>query len=714
MNGPYAAAAETYWQLGWRGVLPLPERRKACPPKGYTGEHGVDPSYADVRAWADGPEGVGNIALRLPRHVLGVDVDAYADKAGAATLAAAETRWGPLPRTWQATSRDHPNGIKLFAVPEDLAWPGEVGPGTELIQHRHRYAVVWPSEHPEGRTYRWLTPDGIVATIPPSPAELPRLPDAWVEGLTGGEPATSVPRADLTASEVSRWLVKRGAGEPCRRVRSVLERAVVDLCGSGSRHNATRDAVLRIARLTEQKHPGGVAVLTELMPAWLAAATDAARPSPRPKPTAEREWRELVTSAVNLVTANPSPVEGCDCSDPFVPLTGLYGPTVPLAFDRPAALHPAPTPAGDAGEDEGSGGDGPQLSVGVDDVAPRDRTSWWPLDLAEILAGRGGEPPPTHLVRGDGERLFYAGRVNGLLGESESGKSWLALAAVAQVLAAGEPVLYLDFEDVAPAVVARLRALGVTDEQLVAFRYAGPDETLHASAAADLRETLALHRPSVIVVDGVNAAMTLFGLDLHSNGDATRFAQLFLKPLAATGATVIYLDHVPKTKDNRGKGGIGAQAKRAMTTGCALLVEVIEPFARGKSGKLRLLVDKDRPGYVRSVSADASYVGTAVLTSDPATGDVEIVIHAPRAAEEAEADVMAKVCLFLSRQDDVMNQGDIRAAVGGNHKKVDAALNRLVQGHYISESRGRRGAKLYRFLRMYHPVNDLAGDSDDG
>lgn len=125
------------------------------------------------------------------------------------------------------------------------------------------------------------------------------------------------------------------------------------------------------------------------------------------------------------------------------------------------------------------------------------------------------------------------------------------------------------------------------------------------------------------------------------------------------------------------------------------------------------LLARARPGYVRSVSADGSYVGTAVLISDPMTGDVEIVIHAPAAAEEAEADVMVKVCLLLSRQD-VMNQGDVRAAVGGNHKKVDAALNRLVQGLYISESRGRRGAKLYRFLRMYHPINDLVVESDNG
>ena len=42
----------------------------------------------------------------------------------------------------------------------------------------------------------------------------------------------------------------------------------------------------------------------------------------------------------------------------------------------------------------------------------------------------------------------------------EGGKGWLMLSESARLLRGGERVLYLDFEDTAPSIVARLLALG--------------------------------------------------------------------------------------------------------------------------------------------------------------------------------------------------------------------------------------------------------------
>jgi len=188
MNGPYATGADAYWRAGWRGIVPLPYKAKKNPPSGFTGQNGVDPSYADLDAWATGPEGAGNIALRMPRNVVGVDVDAYGDKLGKETLATAEREHGALPLTWRTTSRDDGvSGIRFYRVPEALAWPGEIGHGTELIQHRHRYSLVWPSVHPEGRTYRWIGPDGVVYLICWRLGEGDRI--AWWHTLEGGFPA---------------------------------------------------------------------------------------------------------------------------------------------------------------------------------------------------------------------------------------------------------------------------------------------------------------------------------------------------------------------------------------------------------------------------------------------------------------------------------------------------------------------------------------------
>jgi hypothetical protein len=251
-----------------------------------------------------------------------------------------------------------------------------------------------------------------------------------------------------------------------------------------------------------------------------------------------------------------------------------------------------------------------------------ERTTWWPIDLEPVLKGEITENAPEYLTFTTGQPVFYAGKVNGIIGESESGKTWIALQAVKQALNAGKRVLYMDFEDTAPGIVSRLRSLGVTDFANLA--YMSPDEGLGIRAKLDLSETLQTSKPDIAVLDGFNAAMNVLGLDINSNNDATTFAQSLLKPVAATGVCLIYVDHVPKSKDARGKGGIGAQAKRAMTTGCTLAVQVLDPFGRGSIGRLAISVDKDRAGHVRGYCSDARNLGTAVLISNKDSGDIAV------------------------------------------------------------------------------------------
>jgi hypothetical protein len=265
------------------------------------------------------------------------------------------------------------------------------------------------------------------------------------------------------------------------------------------------------------------------------------------------------------------------------------------------------------------------------------RTSWWPIDLDPVLRGEIVESPPEFLTFTDGQPLFYAGKVNGIIGESESGKTWIALEAVKQALASSKRVLYMDFEDAAPGIVSRLKSLGVTD--FTGLSYMSPDEGFGTMAKIDLAETLHTLEPHLAVLDGFNAAMNVLGLDINSNNDATTFAQLLLKPVAATGVCLIYVDHVPKSKDARGKGGIGAQAKRAMTTGCTVAVHVLEPFGRGNTGRLALSVDKDRAGHVRGYASDARNLGTVVLDSNKDSGNIVVGFNVfdAKAAKRATA-----------------------------------------------------------------------------
>lgn len=344
-----------------------------------------------------------------------------------------------------------------------------------------------------------------------------------------------------------------------------------------------------------------------------------------------------------------------------------------------------------------------------------DRTSWWPRDLAPILAGDdNADPEPAYLARDDGRRLLYAGKVNGLIGESESGKTWVALIAVLQAIQVGEAVLYLDFEDSAPGIVNRLRALGATDRHLQHLTYISPDEDLHIVARRDLVETMQITQPKLIVLDGVNAAMTLLGLDLEKNKDVTHFSYTVLRQLTATGAAVCTIDHVTKSKEGRGNFAIGAQAKRSDINGCALIVEAQQPFGRGMTGKLRLTVSKDRAGHVRAHAGGGKYAGTVHLVSDGDTGMIEsrVISPDPRPVEERPVfrptGLMEKVSRFLETLPDGGASGSvIEKNVGGKAEYIRAALDVLVTESHVGRSAGPRGAVLHSLLLPYREAEDF-------
>lgn len=349
-DGPYAAAAGLYWAAGWRGILPLPAKAKKSPPKGFTGDGGLYPSYADIHAWVEGPERFGNIALRMPGNVIGLDVDAYGDKPGAETLRLAEAAHGPLPPTWRTTSRDDGvSGIRLYRVPEGLAWPGEIGGATEIIQTGHRYAVSWPSVHPEGRTYRWIDPDGIVSTAIPDPETLPLLPEAWVEAYTGNQPATATSRVNVGHGEAVTWIATHPLATEtmCPRMEKAVAQFTTDLRGSA--HNSTRDAVLRVARLADEGHYGAVHALVYVKKAFLADATDPNRSvlgkNRRTEAEAAYEFGELVASGVGVVIAKPSGMATCDCYGQITNAITSSTAGAPLgAMDGTAALAPLEHP----------------------------------------------------------------------------------------------------------------------------------------------------------------------------------------------------------------------------------------------------------------------------------------------------------------------------------------------------------------------------------
>lgn len=308
--GPFAAIAKYYVQAGWLGVLPLPPGKKDPVPAGFTGwrHFTIDPTSRDIDKWMrDNP--AGNVALRMPRNVLGIDVDAYDGKEGAASLAAAEAKWGPLPPTWRTTSRiGTESGIRLYQVPENMKWPNTVGPGIETIHRGHRYIVAPPSVHPDtGDHYMWVSPTGEPGWEFPSPSSLPWLPDSWVGGLTAGEMRDTATRRSEALPGSSGWLTP---GTPCRAVRGQLERLSEALSAQGSRHDNTRDLMLATLYLGQQGHEGVHYALGTMRNHYIAAVE-----KDRHGSDIEGEWRRMLQGAFEIISAQPREPEECDGED---------------------------------------------------------------------------------------------------------------------------------------------------------------------------------------------------------------------------------------------------------------------------------------------------------------------------------------------------------------------------------------------------------------
>lgn len=301
----YGAAAPTYWEQGWRSVLPLPRGKKTPPPTGYTGDGAAVPSYADITAWGE-DHPTRNIALVMPDGVIGIDVDAYGSKRGGDTLAAAEAAWGTLPSTVRSTSRDDGrSGIRFFLVQPSTRLQGQLTmdgrSDVEIVQRHHRYSLAYPSVHPNGAQYRWLDDNDNEVGIP-SVDDLPMLPDRWVKELT----AASVPSTAGVTVDVAEALRELPDGDMDSVVAARLDQAMTDLrSGSGSRHDTATRHVLALLRFAEQGYPGVRSALTALCSAFVEAVT---ADGSRPKSSAVGEFKRMLTNERGhaLIAASPT------------------------------------------------------------------------------------------------------------------------------------------------------------------------------------------------------------------------------------------------------------------------------------------------------------------------------------------------------------------------------------------------------------------------
>jgi hypothetical protein len=321
------------------------------------------------------------------------------------------------------------------------------------------------------------------------------------------------------------------------------------------------------------------------------------------------------------------------------------------------------------------------------DGAPTETSTWQAVDLTDALTGVD-VPGPTVLARTDGVRLLYAGRTHQFAGESESCKTWAALVAAGEVLGDGGSVLWIDFEDDANGIVARLRSLMVdTEDVRQRFVYVRPDEPLAArdgkATAGGVDFANLLDRAyTLAVIDGVTEAMATEGLDLISNADIAKWSRLLPKRIAAvTGAAVVCIDHVVKNSDTRGRFAIGGQHKLAGLTGAAYRFDVTRKLSRAIRepvyASITITVVKDRPGHVRAHAAGDT-VGVLEVNSYP-DGSVTAAIVPSGAASRTPDLALVMLIVDYLRQYDGATKNTLTTEVTGKAEAIREAITWMVE-----------------------------------
>src|SRR5262245_30986362 len=261
-------------------------------------------------------------------------------------------------------------------------------------------------------------------------------------------------------------------------------------------------------------------------------------------------------------------------------------------------------------------------------MTTRSISTWSPVDMTAVLDDDLSPPQPVWLLRDDRQALIYREMLHLIVGESESGKSWVGLLACMQAIASGRPALYVDYESTPQVAASRLLALGCSKDSIVnGLVYVRPAEPLTDATVEDLAPHVREEPPSVAVVDGVNEGLAVQGLDMNSATDVGRFYRALPRRLARIGAAVLMLDHPVKNREDRGRWASGSQHKISGVD-VAYTIEATKPFGVGLHGISRLRLAKDRPGSIRAATLNG-WAADLHLRSE-ADGSVFAELHPPR------------------------------------------------------------------------------------
>lgn len=387
-----------------------------------------------------------------------------------------------------------------------------------------------------------------------------------------------------------------------------------------------------------------------------------------------------------------------------------------------------PTGADEFGDAPTAAGASPNATDETQTAEPEYRPTWAPIDLTAILDGSYQPPTPELFTRSDGVSLFYRGETHSFHGEPESGKSLIMQIEAARLLSHGEPVLYVDFESDAGAIVSRLLLFGASAQDVAnGFTYVHPEayfrpattsghDTLVTRTERLAYRGLLSHPYSLAILDGVTSALVLAGGESKDNDAITKWSWEVPNRIAhATGAAVVMIDHVSKSAERRGRFAIGGQAKLATVTGAAYIVEIRRPLGHGLRGVAEIRCAKDRPGQVREHCGpwrheDRTQIA-AIVTVDSRTTPPVVNVDPPTERPGFyPSTFMEKISRFLEDGHEKVTTTEIEKSVDGKGTRIRDALKFLAQGGYIQVTEGPRNSKCHSLVKPYRQINDPQSD----
>lgn len=557
-----------YLGTGLGDPIKLPHQGKFPPPSGVTGFNGRPATQVELDRWRR--EG-GNLGIRLAPGVLGLDFDGWGGKPGLENRQKALDRLGALPPTYTLTSRSDGSHKAFYRVPEGRVWREEpLGAGIEVLSWCFRYAMVWPSEHPDGGIVAWYGLGGGLVNHIPNASQLAELPAAWVAELDNGTPADRATRREICRWEADAFIEALPDGPICQALRRKLDEWVEPL--AEDRHNTARSGSLALVTLGNWGHRGAEEALAELHDAFLVAADDGAR-----KGDPEREWSRMLKGAVGLKELLPDNERNC-CGEDVESwrelATDPKGLMIPVTTEQTTnGSAPEHTTNGSAPANDSPAGEQPVRRLVMRKASTFvQRPVRWAWDTSE----------------GPGKEFFAEGRfpVGSLViaaGRAGTGKSQFACWQTARITTGtlpgqffGKPrsVIYCATEDSWEMTIApRLTAAGADLDRVyhlavVDHRDKNATLTLPVDTEA-LEQAISDHDVAMVVMDPL-----LSLLDTRIDDYRSREVRTALEPLIAvadrTHAVLLGLAHFTKATGNdplllvSGSGAFGQLVRAAV------------------------------------------------------------------------------------------------------------------------------------------------------